>query len=173
MKITCEDARSLVPGYMDAQLTEAQASPLRAHLLDCGACRESAKEGRALQRWFEPLRDESVTVPEGFAARVARRALAGDPGLLVPVEPPALAPRRSQLGFLLVACSVAAAILFVLALVIQRQSLPTTNGLEAQNRPPWLTSAEAPANQGSTALPERKATVSPGARPAPANERGR
>ena len=144
MKITCEDARSLVPGYLDAQLSEAQASPLRAHLLDCSACRESAKEGRALQRWFEPLREQSVTVPEGFAARVARRALAGDPGLLVPVEPPAFAGRRSHIGFLLVACSVAAAVLFVLALVIQRQNLPATNGLEAQNRPPWLVSGETP-----------------------------
>jgi len=160
MKITCDDARVLVPGYLDGELSEAQASPLRAHLLDCQACRESAKAGRALQRWFEPLREQpsEVAVPAGFAARVARRALAGDPGLLVPEEPASPFARRSQLSFLLVACSVAAAALFLLALAIQRQSLPATNGLEAQGRPPWLqTSEERPADFGAPVAEPRPA----------------
>ena len=137
MKISCEDARTLVPSYIDGELSEAQASPLRAHLLDCPGCRQAAKEGKALSRWFE--HDPSpVSVPVGFAARVARRAFAGDPGLLVP-EPPAVRQRRSLLPFLLVATAVAAALLFVLAVAIQRESLPQSNGLDAkESRPPWL-----------------------------------
>ena len=98
MKPTCDDARALVPSYLDGELSEAQASPLRAHLLDCPACRGVAKEGKALRRWFE-FEPAPVSVPAGFAARVARRAFAGDPGLLVP-EPAVFRPRRSMLPFL-------------------------------------------------------------------------
>src|SRR5262245_61608205 len=137
MKISCDAARPLVPSYLDGELSEAQASPLRAHLLDCPACREVAKEGKSLQRWFE-AEPESIAVPTGFAARVARRAFAGDPGLLVP-EPPAVRPRRPLLPFLLVATAAAAALLFVLAVAIQKESLPRSNRLDAQDaRPPWL-----------------------------------
>jgi anti-sigma factor RsiW len=146
MKISCDAAVPLVPSYLDGELSEAQASPLRAHLLDCPACREVAKEGKSLQRWFE-AQPEPIAVPTGFAARVARRAFAGDPGLLVP-EPPAIRPRRQLLPFLLVASAVAAAILLVLAVAIQRESLPRTNNLDAlPSRPPWL---DAPANNSST-----------------------
>jgi anti-sigma factor RsiW len=137
MMTTCDDARALVPSYLDGELSEAQASPLRAHLLDCRACREVAKEGKALQRWFafEPA---AVPVPAGFAARVARRALAGDPGLLVP-EPPAVRTRGTLLPFLLLATAVAAALLLVLAVAIRNESLPRSNRLDAQEGPPWLT----------------------------------
>jgi len=144
VKMSCENARSLVPSYLDGELSEAQASPLRNHLFDCPVCRELAKEGRVLERWFEAAAAEPVSVPAGFAARVARRALAGDPGLLIPEEPAALRPRKSLLPFVLTVCAVAAALLLVLALAIQRQSLPRTNGLDAQFRPPWL-NAEGPA----------------------------
>ena len=137
MKISCDAAVPLVPSYLDGELSEAQASPLRAHLLDCPACREVAKEGKSLQRWFE-AEPEPIAVPAGFAARVARRAFAGDPGLLVP-EPPAIRARRPLLPFLLVATAAAAAILFVLAVAIQRESLPRSNKLDAlPSRPPWL-----------------------------------
>jgi anti-sigma factor RsiW len=141
MKITCDDARPLVPGYLDAELSEAQAAPLRTHLLDCPACREIAKEGKAFQRWFE-YEPAPVSVPSGFAARVARRAFAGDPGLLVPE--PSTVRRRSLLPFLLVATAVAAALLFVLAIVVQNESLPRGKELDAlEKSPPWL-DAEAP-----------------------------
>jgi len=147
MKISCDDARPLVPSYLDGELSEAQASPLRAHLLDCPACREVAKEGKSLRRWFEAVPDP-IPVPAGFAARVARRAFAGDPGLLVP-EPPAIRQRRPLLPFLLVASAVAAAVLLVLAVAIQRESLPRTNGLDAlPSRPPWL---DAPASNAQSA----------------------
>jgi anti-sigma factor RsiW len=150
MKVTCNEAPELVPRYLDGELSESLASPLRAHLLDCQACREVAMEGRALERWFEAGAPELVAVPAGFAARVARRAFAGDPGLLVPVEPPSLARRRPLLPVLLLASAVAAVLLFVLALAIQRESLPSSNGLDAQSRPPWLQSGgqSSPTGQG-------------------------
>ena len=43
LKIHCDNASSLVQSYMDSELTEAQAAPLREHFLDCPACRELAK----------------------------------------------------------------------------------------------------------------------------------
>jgi anti-sigma factor RsiW len=139
VKTTCDDARVLVPSDLDGELSEAQASPLRAHLLACPACREVAKEGKTLKRWFAAP-PERVRVPDGFAARIARRAFAGDPGLLVP-EPAGSARQRPLLPFLLLATAGAAAILLVLAVAIQRESLPQSNRLEAQplmSRPPWL-----------------------------------
>lgn len=137
MKITCDAARPLVPGYLDGELSEAQAAPLRTHLMDCVACREVAKEGKTLARWFE-FELPPVSIPAGFAARVARRAFAGDPGLLVP-EPPAIRQRRPLLPFLLVATAIAAAVLLVLAIAVQRESLPRSNGLDAlEKSPPWL-----------------------------------
>lgn len=154
VKISCDAARPLVPPYLDGELSEAQASPLRAHLLDCPACRESAKGGKALARWFvaEPL---AVSAPAGFAARVARRAFAGDPGLLVP-EPPAVHPRRTLLPFLLVASAVAAAVLLVLALALQRESLPRAGGLDARETPPpWLEAEVRPEAGAGVAEPVR------------------
>ena len=142
MNLTCDAARPLVPSYLDGQLSELQASPLRGHLLACPACRESAKDEKVLKRWFA-VEPEHVAVPAGFASRVARRALAGDPGLLVP-EPPVLGrARRSLTPVLLVATAAAALLLFLLALTIQRQNLPSGDGLRAQEqeRPPWLDEA--------------------------------
>jgi len=137
LNLTCDAARPLVPSYLDGQLSELSASPLRAHLLACPACRESAKEGRNLKRWFV-AQPEAIAVPSGFAARVARRALAGDPGLLVPEPAPLLQRRSTLLPVLLVATAAAAVVLFVLALTIQRQNLPSGDGLRAQEPPPWL-----------------------------------
>jgi anti-sigma factor RsiW len=144
VKLSCDNARSLVPSYLDGELSEAQASPLRAHLLDCPACREVAKEGKALQRWFGHP-ESPPAIPAGFAARVARRAFAGDPGLLAP-EPREVRRRRPLLPFLVAATAVAAAILLVLAFAIQRESLPRANHLEAlqEDRPPWLDAPAAP-----------------------------
>lgn len=148
VKIPCENARTLVPSYLDGELGEAQASPLRNHLLDCPSCREIAKEERALKRWFEARRVPNAMmppVPDGFSSHVARRAFAGDRGTAWDEIEPAL-PRRSHLSFLLGACAVAAAVVLVLALVIRRETLPKTTGLEAQQyRPPWLPAEAVPA----------------------------
>jgi anti-sigma factor RsiW len=71
----CMDARPLVPSYLDGEISEAQAGPLRRHLLACPSCRASAQAGKHMKRWFEPT--AIVPVPRDFAARVARRAFAG------------------------------------------------------------------------------------------------
>ena len=139
LKIHCDNAGSLVQGYLDGELTEAQAAPLREHLLDCPGCRELAKGGRTLRRWFQEARevhqdaDAGVPVPDGFASRVARRAFAGDPGLLIPE------PRRASLmPFLLAATAVAAGLLLVLSIVIQRQTIPDSATMSADDyQPPW------------------------------------
>lgn len=160
MKMSCDAAGPLVGSYLDGELSEAQASPLRAHLLDCPVCREKAKEGRVLSRWFSVLREEDEAsppvVPAGFAARVARRAFAGDPGLVVPAgvpvppieldvdEPPAVAPRRSLAPFLMAVTAAAAVVLFLLALALQKENLPSGK-LQAESRPPWLQEAPRPA----------------------------
>lgn len=138
LKIQCDNASSLVQSYLDGELTEAQAAPLREHLLDCPGCREQAKDGRTLRRWFQdtktehPGRDESL-VPEGFAARVARRAFAGDPGLLIPE-----ARRTNLMPFLLAATAVAATLLLVFSIVLQRQTIPDSEVISADDyQPPW------------------------------------
>ena len=150
MKLSCDDSRSLVPGYLDGELTEEQAAPLRAHLFDCPGCREVAKQGKTLARWFAPgVLD--VAVPEGFAVRVARRALAGDPGLPDQLQPASLAGSRSRgrsgslLPFLLTASAVAASLLFALAVALQSQTLPAENGLDASTPPDWALVQQAPA----------------------------
>ncbi len=149
--MSCENASALVPSYLDGELTEEQTAPLRSHLFDCPACREVAKEGKTLQRWFAPgaALARELQAPAGFASRVARRAFAGDPGLLDPVAAGAAGAAlpmdqrassesaRTHLPLLLKTTAAAAAVLFVFALAIQNQSLPSADGLEAQYQPPW------------------------------------
>ena len=75
--------------------------------------------------------------PPGFAARVARRAFAGDPGLLpdsdFELTPHAAGPSSEDriLQFVLKLTAVAAAILFCLSLAIRTSSLPETEDLGA------------------------------------------
>jgi anti-sigma factor RsiW len=74
----CQQSQSLIPSYLDGELSEAQAAPLRKHLLDCQPCRAGAQGEKNQKRWFSAKLP--VSVPHGFAARVARRAFAGDTG---------------------------------------------------------------------------------------------
>jgi anti-sigma factor RsiW len=139
----CSDARPLVPAYLDGEITEARAAPLRRHLLECQSCRGSLQEGRALQRWFGALREASADarspfaapVPAGFAARVARRAFAGDEGRRE-IEP-ALRPGAGGgrlLAFVLNATAIAAALLLVLAIAVARNARPSGGRLSADDR---------------------------------------
>jgi anti-sigma factor RsiW len=141
--LTCLNAGSLVPSYLDGELSEGRAAPLRRHLLACPSCREVAKGETALKRWFSEGEEPPVEIPHGFAARVARRAFAGDPGrsYSLPEASFAAAPsfdRSSQLPFLLKLTAVAAGLLFVFALTIQNRSLPGGEQLDASERiAPW------------------------------------
>lgn len=137
----CQDARTLIGSYVDGELSNEQGAPLREHLLGCPSCRELAKQEKALKRWF--ALPEPVAVPAGFAAHVARRAVAGDRGsasaenlrdaVLVPAT-----RSGALLPFLLKVATVAAVLLLCLALAIQKSSLPATDRLQADAyQPPW------------------------------------
>lgn len=142
--MNCRDARPLVPVYLDGELTEAQAAPLRQHLMSCTGCRGAAQRGTALKGWF--VDEGPVEVPAGFAARVARRAFAGDVGELAPsaVETPgrsghALAAVESSeasagvMSFVLQLTSIAAAVLVALAIGMRSVGMPATDDLHADD----------------------------------------
>ena len=132
----CDNARSLIPSYQDGELSEEQAAPLRAHLMECGACREVAKAETALKRWF--VASPAPAVPDGFAAHVARRAFAGDPGMEALPEK-VLTPARPQqretpiLPFVLRSTAAAAMLLIFLSMALHWRQLPASGDLEAQS----------------------------------------
>ena len=132
---TCSKTQNLAPGYLDGELSEEQAGPLRKHLLECPACRELVKNETMLKRWF--VEQPSPAVPAGFAARLARRALAGDPGLLSP-ERRARGPELEQARvrgittFVQGIAAAAAIVLIGFSAAIRSEELPATNELEAE-----------------------------------------
>jgi len=92
----CGDARPLVPSYLDGELTEAQAAPLRKHLLACQACRAGAQADKNMKRWFAVT--EPIAVPRGFSGRVARAAFAGVESMAhVPTEFERRSPRAAPI----------------------------------------------------------------------------
>jgi hypothetical protein len=139
--IHCTDARPLIPAWSDGELSEAQAAPLRAHLLGCRDCRGSMQDLRALHRWFEAgAVDGSTLVPPGFAARVARRAFAGDRGERESLAEPALErERRRTLGFVLWATAAAALLVVALSVALRLRDLPSGERLRAEDRTPQTT----------------------------------
>ncbi|MCY3001226.1 MAG: zf-HC2 domain-containing protein [Planctomycetota bacterium] len=134
MEFTCKEAVPMIGAYLDGELSPASAALLRPHLLECPACRNSTADGRALQRWFTPLRESASApaVPSGFAARVARRAVAGDTG-----ERSAPAAQEGKLlPFVLRLTAVAAAVTLMLALGVRLRSRPDAGSLSADDRKP-------------------------------------
>ncbi len=141
--ILCSDARPLIPAWADGELSEAQAAPLRGHLLECRECRAAMQDLRALGRWFQAPRELSeVAVPPGFAARVARRAFAGDTGERsgAPFAAAGIErERRRTLEFVLWLTSAAALILIALAVGLRLRDLPDGSRLQADDRTPLST----------------------------------
>jgi anti-sigma factor RsiW len=148
----CQDARKLIAGYLDGELTEAQAAPLRKHLLDCQPCRAGTQSDKNLRRWF--VQPKAVPVPREFAARVARRAFAGDRGdrfsapelvgagagvggAVIPMR------RERDLRFVLAMTAVAAALLLTLSMAVRSLSLPSGSHMLADNAKPQMTHEEA------------------------------
>jgi anti-sigma factor RsiW len=113
----CKHAIALIPGYIDAELSEAQAAPLRQHLMDCAECRSRVQAEKALSSWFVP--EPALVVPPGFAARVTRRAFAGDLGR----EFTSRGEERREAGtqrFLLQITAIAAGLLIALSIGLSR-----------------------------------------------------
>lgn len=161
--LACAGARVLVPGHLDEELSTTQGSELRAHLLDCPSCREVLKQETHLRRWFSAGAPEAVPVPAGFSARVARLAFEGDPGISYGASEPQVSTgqqlglgldpglglevggaspagrkRGSLLAFILGATAVAAAALFLFAVLLQGETLPQGERLDAfEYTPPW------------------------------------
>ena len=110
--MNCKQVQPLIPSYADGELSELQAGPFRKHLLECQPCRAMAQAEKATQDWFVPTPE--IAVPEGFAARVARRAFAGDVGVLVPTGPVLAEPQRREAPILQFSLRVAMAAALVL-----------------------------------------------------------
>ncbi len=147
----CQDARRWIQGYLDGELQEAQAAPLRKHLLDCQPCRASAQSEKNLKRWF--VEPKSVAVPRDFAARVARRAFAGDRGerfsepvmvgaqggavlSMAAARGAALAPARGEernLRFVLTLTAAAALVLMMISFGIRSLNLPSGTNMLADD----------------------------------------
>lgn len=73
--MNCDRSKALVSVYVDGELSEELAGPLRRHLMECAECRASVSEAKAMASWFVP--SAAIDVPEGFAARVTRLATSG------------------------------------------------------------------------------------------------
>ena len=129
----CDDVLPLIAGYLDGELSEAQSAPVRQHLLACPACRQVTQDQKALKSWFQPT--APVAAPEGFAARVARRAFQGDSGLLVPQAAPSAPTEEAGtlLRFAMNVTAVAAAALLVLSFTIQFGKQPASSTLRADS----------------------------------------
>jgi anti-sigma factor RsiW len=137
----CDDAGPLIPSYLDGELSETQAAPLRKHLLDCQPCRATAQGEKAIKRWF--VEAGAAAVPPGFASRVARRAFAGDTGSGEHGTPPlrqtaALAAVPAPEGgrllpFVLRLTAVAAILLVCLSVAIGNLRLPTSRDMQADD----------------------------------------
>lgn len=127
----CRDVRPLIPVYLDGELTEAQAAPLRKHLMDCPACRSAVQDERSLKAWF--LAPRPVEVPAGFAARIARRALAGDTGEHFEAPATGGGAEGRLLTFVLQITTVAAGLLIALAIGTRALRLPEDGSLQADD----------------------------------------
>lgn len=128
MTFTCKEARPLVASYADGELSEAQAGLLRRHLLECSGCRRLAQDEKALKRWF--VAAAAPAVPEDFAARVVRRAFAGDTGEHGFAPAPVLEVGRLR-GFVTTLTGLAAAAAILIAVAIRQSDLPAERGLRA------------------------------------------
>lgn len=92
--MNCDRSKALVSVYVDGELSEELAGPLRRHLMECAECRASVSEAKAMASWFVP--SAAISVPEGFAARVARLATSGAGG--VDRLAPSRASHETRLG---------------------------------------------------------------------------
>ena len=148
--IKCAQLTALVPGYLDGELSEEQAAPLRRHLLSCPGCRRGAADLTNLKRWTTAaVPTGEPAIPAGFAARVAQAAFDGEPaqGVLTPQPASAKSDRPAAraeatetpiLSFILGLTSLAAALLISLSFFIGVQDQPRGSNLSAEPMPDLL-----------------------------------
>lgn len=134
--MNCKDSQRLIPSYVDDELSEPQAAPLRQHLMDCRICRRSLLGEKAFKRWFDVEVEPEMSVPTGFAERVARRAFAGDEGSDAHsnervTREASEATETPIYQFVLRATAMAAGLLLVVSLGIFSTRLPDGNGVKA------------------------------------------
>jgi len=146
----CTELRALVPGYLDGELSEEQAAPLRRHLLSCPSCRRGATDLTNLKRWAHAaIPTDQLAIPTGFAARVAQAAFHGGPAqrqstprqpapVTAQAQAPQAKPETSVQSFVLVLTSIAAALLISLSFLIGIQDQPRGSNLSAQPMPDLL-----------------------------------
>jgi len=136
---TCQDARPMIPSYLDGELSEAQAATLRKHLLECQPCRATAQDQKNLARWFQVAKtaEAPLPVPRDFAARVARRAFQGDRGALGTELAPAPARTGAEsrhLRLVLTLTAAAAAVVLIVSMAIRQMTLPNGQDLRADDK---------------------------------------
>ena len=137
MNTVCKSFEPLIPSYLDGELSDAQAGPLRRHVLECPACRRRVSGDKALKRWF--VAEPAPAVPAGFAERVARRAFAGDTGADTGAAEAPLATAEGNgklLRFVLAFTAVAAAVLLIVASSLPTIGVPISGTLEAEDDVP-------------------------------------
>lgn len=168
MHLTCGEARALVPSYLDNELSEGQAAPLRQHLLACHACREVAQAEKALKRWFVP--SAALAVPAGFAAEVARRAVAPQAAEHAPAEPVLRAAQDPVQSYVLWLTALAAGLLIVLSAALRVEERPSGDALRADELPAMLQELEQLNQRGPNGSAR---SAAPATRPAlvPASDR--
>lgn len=131
----CKDCLALVPSYIDQELSDVQAAPMRQHFMDCPACRKALSGETSLKRWFVAGPKEDVEIPPGFAQRVARRAFAGDQGgsldeaFGVAVD----SDETPIYSFVLAATAAAAAILLIVSGLLFQVHLGDGDNVHADN----------------------------------------
>jgi hypothetical protein len=138
--MNCKDCQNLIPSYVDEELSDSQAAPLRQHLMDCRLCRRTLLGEKAFKRWFSQEIEPAVAVPSGFAERVARRAFAGDAGsdaiTSLESELDAEVPTETPLfQFVLRSTAVAAGLLLVVSLLIFSNRIPDGTSVRAKPAP--------------------------------------
>jgi anti-sigma factor RsiW len=150
--MNCDRSKALVAIYVDGELGEELAGPLRRHLMQCADCRASVSEAKAMASWFVP--GAPISVPEGFAARVARLAASSDragmvatgaasgddsvvPSRAVPEQRPRhLRSVDSPARFAMSLAAVAAAVLIGLTVLLASGDGRSLDGTELHATPP-------------------------------------
>ena len=72
--MNCQEAETLMMGYMDGTLTEKQSELLHFHINNCSTCMEAFQIYDSLMNSFDEQKEaETIQAPFGFESRVMER----------------------------------------------------------------------------------------------------